>query len=692
MNVEVSSQDGPLPRDFHNLFVVIVVAILCAWVAKVGLQLFRVAELNSRLGSSQPLQLEGMSIYASEFQMLIRQHFNQILRIRRTVPSKPVARHSLSVHLDPATIEVVLGSDGTFGVQFSVDAAVPCCVQLYWGVAVAACNDFAQRRSSAAAPWGERGGGAGGHDAPSGRRGGSGGRSSGSAGDASHHGAVSGVGRGGSRGHHGQGRWPTRQGAGGAAQESTLSLLEMEQLGEAAVRSGAGRAEVQGSIFAAGQYVAMSREFFLPAGLSQRYVTPGGDLVTPSQLSFDVAARWLREGAPEDSAVVPLAIVIAARRRTPQELGTVQGRPVLEAHGEVSLVKFRRDGEGAIPRAPEVIRQLTFGDNCSTYELHGIYGFEDETEVDCMICYSRAKNVLMLPCRHCAVCHQCLRSLRDEKCPLCRSIFSSYVSLPIARTPTPQATPVATSTSFLQASEPDQDEEVGAAGASSAGELRDNGRVQAARHTDHADDGPAEHSGAPASNADSELLQPSSQAARSRAADAAAARAATAAAEAAAATAAAATEAALAPSSAAAASGSAAASAPATASSSSLSSAGATHGEGGQPRQARDVQLGRPRGLAPRAGQPRLSGRARFQDKMDNADMPLLRDAGGAPGGTPPSRAAGAEAAGSAEATGGGGAARCGRGYEEVSTEAAVTDALVEEREALTGTEEDELV
>merc|ERR1712232_1158057 len=50
-----------------------------------------------------------------------------------------------------------------------------------------------------------------------------------------------------------------------------------------------------------------------------------------------------------------------------------------------------------------------------------------------MICYSRLKNVLLLPCRHCSVCHACLRSLRDEKCPLCRSAFSSYVTLPICR-------------------------------------------------------------------------------------------------------------------------------------------------------------------------------------------------------------------------------------------------------------------
>merc|ERR1712135_207673 len=43
------------------------------------------------------------------------------------------------------------------------------------------------------------------------------------------------------------------------------------------------------------------------------------------------------------------------------------------------------------------------------------------------------KNVLLLPCRHCSFCHPCLRSLREEKCPLCRRAYAAYITLPIAR-------------------------------------------------------------------------------------------------------------------------------------------------------------------------------------------------------------------------------------------------------------------
>merc|ERR1740120_643341 len=58
-----------------------------------------------------------------------------------------------------------------------------------------------------------------------------------------------------------------------------------------------------------------------------------------------------------------------------------------------------------------------------------------------MVCYAKPKNVLLLPCRHCSVCHTCLRCLRDEKCPLCRSVFSSYATLPLYRPPQADAPP-----------------------------------------------------------------------------------------------------------------------------------------------------------------------------------------------------------------------------------------------------------
>ncbi|CAE8721650.1 unnamed protein product, partial [Polarella glacialis] len=125
--------------DFHNMFVMVMLAIIMAWSVKVAYQIMTALDLNARLLHSQPLQLEGMSIYARDFQVIIRQHFNQILRIRRTVPPKLVTRHEISAHLLPESITCVSAEPGCpagFGVEFTVDALAPCCVRLYWGVSV----------------------------------------------------------------------------------------------------------------------------------------------------------------------------------------------------------------------------------------------------------------------------------------------------------------------------------------------------------------------------------------------------------------------------------------------------------------------------------------------------------------------------------------------------------------------------
>jgi len=563
-------------RDFHNLFVIIIGGLALAWMIKVLYQLFRAVDLNTRLSRTQSLQLEGMSIYANDFQILIRQHFNQILRIRRTVPPKPVTRLALSVHLHPDSIGVCSGDGAhgagartgtSFGVQFTVDALVPCCVKLFWGVSVPACNDFVQRRQH---------GNQANVDIHGRWNTGRGGKGCGGRGGTVV--AEANVGRG--------RRWPRPA---TTAAESTRSLLEMEELSGTTV-AGTRVSEDNQNIFLPGQFVAQSRDWFLPAGVTQRYVTPAGDLIDAAQLPFDVSASWLRDGqAMDDAAVVPLAIVIIATQRRPShELGVVQGRPVIEANGQVSFVRFRRAGNGEVgPRAPEIIRQLSFGERSAAFEIHGIYGFEDEGEGDCMICYTRFKNVLLLPCRHCSVCHPCLRSLRDEKCPLCRSVFSSYVTLPINRStqqgdssrttgvqaahhsgntvtplsvsPVSAAPPVSAATSGTLEQEPQSQANPRTSNISTSGSntgLCDNSGLAGACCSE-----------APATVLAQTAVTDSQESARA-------------------------------------------------------------HVE--PTRQARELQLGRPRGVAPASRTTaqglRLSGRARFNDRTDNADMPLLQE------------------------------------------------------------------
>lgn len=406
-------------RDFHNLFVLFLLGIIAAWVAKVAYQIFRAAEANLRLTRSRSLQLEAMSIYAQDFMILIRQHFNQILRIRRTVPPKLVSRQEVFAHVHPESIRCLwVGEEDSgggpmgFGVEFDIDASVPCCVQLYWGVNAQACNDLMQRSHSVEATT---------------RRGGTSGSLTGSL-------------------RNLRGRW-----AGGRAYanpETTRSLLEMEDLASTSACQATENAtwpegaressEVsEARIFPSSQFLVQSRDFFLPAGCGQRYGTPAGDLIHPSMLAdFDMGAAWLRNGQTDQMTTIPLAIVVLASGRSTQ--AQVQGRQVLDTKGQISAVRFHKSSGQGQSNAPfnsaEIFRQLCFSDSPSlVVDVQGIFGFEDEGESDCMICYARPKNVLLLPCRHCSVCHSCLRSLRDEKCPLCRSSFCSYLTCAVPR-------------------------------------------------------------------------------------------------------------------------------------------------------------------------------------------------------------------------------------------------------------------
>jgi len=432
-----------LPQDFHNLFVLCSFFLLVAWSTKVLYQFIHVCDISSRMVNSVPLRLNGMSLHAEDFKRIIRQHFNQILRMRRTVPPKPVARHQVLAHLIPETISIIAAPDGSIGLRFEIDATVPTTVKVYWGMPAAACNDFVQHQSSSAGPPTPE---------PSVPR-----RSM----------------------SFGMGRWNFR----GSQQDSAVSLLEMEQLPEIPRDDSPRQLEgLRDSCFDATSHVSKSAEQRLGEGRNVVYESLPGDYLRPQQLaSFDAIGAWLRPGtaAPSNPGaapghllsgnaprlpgatpgvlpgsaprarprrlseevvnVLPIVIILAVdpghvrrgSRNMDMEGAALSGSSVT---GEISIAKFKKpERDNEPPKSLEVVRQLVYGEGMFVQEVNGIYGFEDENDTECMICYARMKNVLLLPCRHCSVCQQCLRSLRDEKCPLCRSIFTSYVSLPVLR-------------------------------------------------------------------------------------------------------------------------------------------------------------------------------------------------------------------------------------------------------------------
>ena len=93
-----------VPLSFHNFWVTVLCIPVLVWALQIGYRLLVAVFLHYRLNMSRPLVLDRMSIFADDFQQIIRQHFNQILRIRRTVPSKMIPQVQLIVHVQPESV------------------------------------------------------------------------------------------------------------------------------------------------------------------------------------------------------------------------------------------------------------------------------------------------------------------------------------------------------------------------------------------------------------------------------------------------------------------------------------------------------------------------------------------------------------------------------------------------------------
>ena len=49
---------------------------------------------------------------------------------------------------------------------------------------------------------------------------------------------------------------------------------------------------------------------------------------------------------------------------------------------------------------------------------------------ECMVCYDARSNVVILDCRHCCICYDCMQRLRDSRCIVCRHRFNKFLFLP----------------------------------------------------------------------------------------------------------------------------------------------------------------------------------------------------------------------------------------------------------------------
>lgn len=56
---------------------------------------------------------------------------------------------------------------------------------------------------------------------------------------------------------------------------------------------------------------------------------------------------------------------------------------------------------------------------------------------DCVVCYSRPKNTICLPCRHLCICRECSDIIKHmsadsnmrNRCPMCRAMASQFIHI-----------------------------------------------------------------------------------------------------------------------------------------------------------------------------------------------------------------------------------------------------------------------
>ncbi|CAD8162273.1 unnamed protein product [Paramecium octaurelia] len=48
---------------------------------------------------------------------------------------------------------------------------------------------------------------------------------------------------------------------------------------------------------------------------------------------------------------------------------------------------------------------------------------------ECQICYERPRNIIIKPCKHLTICHECLQRLKQQKCPICKQQIEDQIEI-----------------------------------------------------------------------------------------------------------------------------------------------------------------------------------------------------------------------------------------------------------------------
>ncbi|KAJ9180203.1 hypothetical protein P3X46_008479 [Hevea brasiliensis] len=179
------------------------------------------------------------------------------------------------------------------------------------------------------------------------------------------------------------------------------------------------------------RFVPLYPEIYVPwrtpfkRGLGQKFCQPSGTGIDLGFLELD----QLSKPTPEED-MFPL--VICAEACLPSLFAAAeppdQPMPTLSPRAHITQAVLDKNKEGHFQ--VKVVKQILWIDG-ARYELREIY--DRETGKECVICLTKPKDTVILPCRHMCLCSVCAKVLRlhSNKCPICRQPFQELMEIKI---------------------------------------------------------------------------------------------------------------------------------------------------------------------------------------------------------------------------------------------------------------------
>jgi hypothetical protein len=143
-----------------------------------------------------------------------------------------------------------------------------------------------------------------------------------------------------------------------------------------------------------------------------KYCSDRADFTQSEMLSFPLSSDCL-ENLRFDNAEIPIVVVT----RSGDYVEYTAAFPTSLGGAITNVYQFLRPTRSFADTAPS-----------SSISIQGIYTSIEQ--IECMVCYDKPSNTIVLPCRHCCVCTSCIRQLREPKCVVCRRHFNKFLFLP----------------------------------------------------------------------------------------------------------------------------------------------------------------------------------------------------------------------------------------------------------------------